>query len=176
MHGRCGRRGKRAHPRIVDVARAGHSPTLSLEGSYGIRSSANSSEDNNEVGSVGLALVIPVYAGGRIRAKVRQEQANLAAGQEKLRNLELQIRLDVETAILNLASSHERVRATEKSIEQAQESLRIERERYDFAKGSITDVLDAQSALLDSQMNYYRALADYNTALAQFRLAMGEEQ
>ena len=165
-----------AQAKRVDVARAGHSPTLSLEGSYGIRSSANSSEDNNEVGSVGLALVIPVYAGGRIRAKVRQEQANLAAGQEKLRNLELQIRLDVETAILNLASSHERVRATEKSIEQAQESLRIERERYDFAKGSITDVLDAQSALLDSQMNYYRALADYNTALAQFRLAMGEEQ
>jgi len=25
-------------------------------------------------------------------------------------------------------------------------------------------------------MNYYRALADYNTALAQFRLAVGETQ
>jgi len=43
---------------------------------------------------------------------------------------------------------------------QAEESPRIEREKYDLGKGSITDVLDAQSALLDSQTNYYRALAD----------------
>ena len=60
--------------------------------------------------------------------------------------------------------------------EQAEESLRIEREKYDLGKKSITNVLDAQSALLDSQTNYYRALADYNTALAQFRLAVGERR
>lgn len=165
-----------AQAKRVDVARAGHSPTLVLEGAYGIRSDATSRNANNEVGSVAIGINIPIYAGGRISAKVRQERATLAAAQEKLRNLELQIRLDVETAILNMASSHERVKATEKSIEQAEESLRIEREKYDFAKGSITDVLDAQSALLNSQMNYYRVLADYNTALAQFRLAIGEEQ
>jgi len=45
--------------------------------------------------------------------------------------------------------------------------------KYDQGKGSITDVLDAQSAMLDSQTNYYRALADYNTALAQMDLATG---
>ena len=33
-----------------------------------------------------------------------------------------------------------------------------------------------QAALLNSQTNYYRALADYNTALAQFRLAAGQGQ
>jgi outer membrane protein TolC len=79
----------------------------------------------------------------------------------------------VETALLNVNSSRERVLATEKAIEQAQESLRIEREKYDLGKGAIVDVLDAQSALLDSQTNYYRALADYDTAWAQLRLAVG---
>jgi len=59
---------------------------------------------------------------------------------------------------------------------QAEESLQIEREKYDLGKKSITNVLDARSALVDSQTNYYRALADYNTALAQFRLAVGERQ
>jgi len=37
-------------------------------------------------------------------------------------------------------------------------------------------VLDAQSALLQSQTNYYRALADHHTALVQLRLAMGEKK
>jgi outer membrane protein TolC len=87
--------------------------------------------------------------------------------------LELQVRLDVETAILNIGSSAQRVEATGKAIDQAEESLRIEREKYDLGRGSITDVLDAQSALLDSQTNYYRALADYSTASAQLKLAVG---
>lgn len=62
----------------------------------------------------------------------------------------------------------------QKSIEQAQESLRIEREKYELGKGSITDVLDAQAALLEAQMVYYHALVDYSSAVAQWRLAIGE--
>lgn len=172
----------RAQANRVDAARAGHWPTVALKGSYGGRwggdatDDPSGSKDYEDVGQLGIGVSIPLFAGGRISANVRQERAKLAAARETLRDLELRINLDVETAILNLASSLERVEATEKSIEQAEESLRIEREKYDFAKGSITDVLDAQSALLDSQMNYYRSLADYNTASAQYRLAVGEER
>ena len=107
---------------------------------------------------------------------MRQQRAELAAAQERLRKLELQIRLEVEMAVLNVTSSQERVFATEKAIEQAKESLRIERQKYDLGKGSISDVLDAQSALLDSQTNYYRALAAHNTSVAQWCLATGEER
>jgi len=106
---------------------------------------------------------------------VRQEQARLSAARHRLRELKLQVRLDVETAISNVQSAHERILATETAVTSADESLRIEREKYNIGKGSITDVLDAQSALLDSQTNYYRAMADYNTALAQVRLAVGEQ-
>jgi outer membrane protein TolC len=38
------------------------------------------------------------------------------------------------------------------------------------------DVLDAQSALLDSETNYYGALADVQVARAQIDLAIGEEK
>jgi outer membrane protein len=168
-----------AQAKRVDAARAGHWPTLSLQGSCGGRWAAGRVETSGDssfdaVGSVGVLLDIPIFEGGRVSAAIRRERATLAADLEIMRKLELQIRLDVETAHLNVSSSLQRVKATEKSIEQAKESLRIERDKYDFGKGAITDVLDAQSALLDSQMNYYRALADYNTALAQFRLAVGE--
>jgi outer membrane protein len=82
----------------------------------------------------------------------------------------------VQSALLNTGSAAQRVEATQKAIEQARESLRIEREKYDLGKGTTTDVLDAQSALLDSQTNYYRALSDYDVALAQLRLATGAQQ
>jgi outer membrane protein TolC len=168
-----------AQAKTVDAAHAAHWPTILLQGAYGGRwaadptdrpSGGNSSDD---VGRVGIALDLPIFEGGRIEARVRQERARLSAEQERLRRLELQVRLDVETAILNIGSAAQRVEATGKAIDQAEESLRIEREKYDLGRGSITDVLDAQSALLDSQTNYYRALADYSTASAQLKLAMG---
>ncbi len=168
--------------RRVDVARAGHWATLSAVGSYGGRWAAGDlnrqpgASASEDVGSVGLSLSLPLFEGGRISANIRRERARLASAQEGLRDLELKIRLDVQTAILNLTSSLERVRATEKAIEQGRESLRIEREKYDLGKGSITDVLDAQSALLDAETNHAQALAEYNISVAQYRLAVGEEQ
>lgn len=166
----------------VDAARAGHWPTLSAVGSYGGRWAAGDvtrqpgASASEDVGSVGLSLSLPLFEGGRISANVRRERARLASAQEGLRDLELKIRLDVQTAVLNLTSTLERVHATEKAIEQGRESLRIEREKYDLGKGSITDVLDAQSALLDAETNHAQALAEYNISVAQYRLAVGERQ
>jgi outer membrane protein len=160
-----------AQGRRVDVARAGHLPTLSVIGNYGLRSDLSSDEEN--VGSVGLGVTFPLFEGGRVMAKVEEERSTLAAAQERLRKLQLQIRQDVETAVLEVRSSSERVKALAKSIEQARESLRIERQKYDLGLGSMTDVLDAQSALLQAETNYYRAMADFRTALARLDFATG---
>jgi len=166
----------------LDAARAGHWPIVSIEGTYGLRSAArptshpSGTDETEDVGYAGVVMELPVFEGGAIDARVRREKTKLMALKQRLRGLELQIHLDVETAILNISSSKQRVLATQTSIEQAKESLRIEREKYALGKGSITNVLDAQAALLDSQTTYYHALAGYNTAVAQWELAIGEEK
>ncbi|MFW6114948.1 MAG: TolC family protein [Thermodesulfobacteriota bacterium] len=164
----------------VDAARAGHWPTVSLQGAYGSRGTGGSTtgagDESDDVGRVGVTVEIPLFEGGNVNARILEQRADLAAAQERLRKIELQIRMDIETAMLNVDSSRERIEAGRKAIEQAQESLRIEQQKYELGKGTILDVLDAQSALLNSQTNYYRALADHHTALAQLRLAMGEKK
>jgi len=164
-----------AQQKQVQIARGRRLPQVALLASYG-DNWATDSRRHNEVGEIGMLLDVPLFEGGRIQAGIRRELSRLGAQQEALRRLELQIELQVQTAVSNIESTRARVRATEKAIEQARESLRIEIEKYDLAKGVIVDVLDAQSALLDSQKNYYRALADYSTALAEFSLAVGEGQ
>lgn len=158
----------------VDVARAGHLPTLSVAGNYGLRS--NLSSDEGDVGNIGLGVTFPLFEGGRVMAKVEEERATLAAAQERLRKLELQIRQDVETAVLDVRSASERVKALAKAIDQGRESLRIERQKYELGMGSMTDVLDAQSALLQAETNYYRAMADFRTALARLDFATGKHR
>jgi outer membrane protein len=160
-----------AQGRRVDIARAGHLPTVSVQGNYGVR--ADSLNHDEDVGSVGMGVTIPLFEGGRVVAKVSEERSVLGAAQERLRKLRLQILQEVETAVLEILSSGERAKALDKAIEQAGESLRIERQKYDLGVGSMTDILDAQSALLLSETNYYRALADLRTAIARLSLAVG---
>jgi outer membrane protein TolC len=185
----------------LNSARAALWPRLSLEGSYGMRAAAGINDNgvaftnqlnratqkplrgpwpypdsNLPVGSIGVVMDYPIFDGGRISSQIRDQVTRLASAQQSLRKLELQIRLDVETALLNVSSAQQRVRATRKAIEQSKESFRIEQEKYDLGKGTITDVLDAQSAMLDAETNYYRALAEYNIALAQLGLATGEKR
>jgi len=174
--------------RRVDVARAGHYPNVNLVGAYGYRGSGvmGIRDDRGNIqhptdrgpfydddGQIGVTVTLPLFEGGRISAKVREEFSALAAAQERLRKLNLQVRQEVETAILDVDSSSERVKATEKAIEQARESLRIETLKYNLGAGTVTDVLDAQTALLVTETNYYRALADFHTALARLKLAVG---
>ncbi len=172
--------------RKVDVARAGHYPNVNLVGAYGYRGTGMMGVDDtrgpmaqnrgpfyDDDGSIGMVLTLPLFEGGRISAKVSEEISALAAAQERLRKLNLQIRQEVETAVLDVSSSTERVKALEKAIEQARESLRIETLKYNLGAGTVTDVLDAQAAQLVTETNYYRALADFRTALARLKLAMG---
>ena len=163
----------------VKAAKAGYWPTVSLVGAYGVRN-APSSEDmgkntksTEDIGSIGGVVTVPLFDAGLINAKVREETANLAASRERLKKLELQIRQETETAALGVQSNAARIKATEKAIEQAKESFRIESLKYDLARGSITDVLDAQSAQLQAETAYYRALIDYHTSMARLRLATG---
>jgi len=169
-----------AQREAVAAASAGHLPTVTVQGSYGRRLAVDSSDrrsgldSTTDMGWGGVVFNVPVFAGGQVSARVREERARLAAAEERLRKLALQIELELETASLNIQSARERLEALAKTSEQAQESLRIEREKYELGKGSITDVLDAQTALLDTETAMSRALADYHTARAQLALAKGE--
>lgn len=168
-----------AQYKILDATKAGQWPIVSLEAAYGNRWAAGrtvgGSSTSEDVGRVGVVVSLPLFEGGQIKARIRRERSRLSAETEFVRKLQLQIQLEVESAVSNIGSTKARVGSIEKAVEQGKESLRIEREKYDLGKGAIVDVLDAQAALLEAQTSYYRAMADYNVAIAQWRLAVGEE-
>jgi outer membrane protein TolC len=60
-----------------------------------------------------------------------------------------------------------------KSIEQAEENLRMTEERYKYQVATQTEVLDAVTLLAQARLNYYNALSDFNVAKATLERAMG---
>jgi outer membrane protein TolC len=105
---------------------------------------------------------------------VSEERAKLAAARERLQPTGTPNPARSGDRASDFGSATERVQTLRKSVEQDEESLRIERQKYELGKGAIVDVLDAQAALLEAETNYYRALAEVRVARAQIDLAVGE--
>lgn len=163
----------------VEAARADCRPDVTIEAAYGARWAAGSTEhpagtdDLTDLGRIGVVVTVPIFEGGRLSGRIRREQARLRAADERIRSLERQVRLEIETALADLSSARVRIETAAKSVDRARESLRIETERYGLGKGAIVDVLDAQSALLDAETTWHRALTDASVAQSRLDLAMG---
>jgi outer membrane protein len=69
--------------------------------------------------------------------------------------------------------SEKNITVAEKAIEQAEENLRMNEERYKYQVATQTDVLDAVTLLAQARTNYYGALSDFNVAKAQLERSMG---
>lgn len=163
----------------VRAAKSAFLPMVSLESSYGLRwmsevsEAAAGSDDSQDIGQIGVVAEWPLFSGGATRAKVRTQEARHQVAQQRQRQLRLQIRTEVETALANVSSAVERVETTETAVAQAQESFRIIQEKYELGKGAMVDVLTAQAALVSAETSYARARADLAISDARRKLAVG---
>jgi len=101
--------------------------------------------------------------------KALLEQAILMKGQ-----LKQQIFHEVKTAYLNLTASFKRIQTIRDSVKQARENKRINTLRYKEQVATSTDVIDAQTLLLKTEVNLTVARIDYLKALAGLEKAIGQ--
>jgi outer membrane protein len=122
----------------------------------------------------GARLSIPVFDGGLISAEVNRERTELQKVLEEERSLKLAITREVRDAYLNITTAREKTEVAKKTIDSAKENVRIERLKYQTGAGTNTDYLDAQTDLLRTEADYFRAYFDEEVARAALKKAIGE--
>jgi outer membrane protein len=108
---------------------------------------------NNWLG--GIELQIDLFQGGAKRAALSRERAvaeKIAALKQAANDA---VRLEVRQAYYDQDSSRQQVEVARAAISQAQESLRINQDRYDSGLLTITDLLGAKEAARRSQADYW---------------------
>ena len=82
---------------------------------------------------------------------------------------------DTKTQLIDSVTlvAEKNIDTAEISIEQAEENLRMNEERYKYQVVTQTDVVNAVTLLAQARTNYYGALSDFNVAKAQLERAMG---
>jgi outer membrane protein len=83
------------------------------------------------------------------------------------------ITLEVKQAILDLATAVENIPSTQKAVEQGEENLRVNEERYKAQVSTILDLLTAQTLLVQARVNRINALYTHALAKATLDRAIG---
>lgn len=121
-----------------------------------------------------VGIRINIFDGLATTSRLRQALQSRAQSEERLRRTESQIKLEYETASNDARIAEERIRTAETAVKQGEENLRINKDRYQEHVGTATDVIDAQTLLTRTRTEYYRAVFDYQVALARIKKAKGE--
>jgi outer membrane protein len=126
----------------------------------------------NQIGA-SLNLSIPIYEGGSTRAGIHQAEALSKASRANVANIQDQIKLDTQTAFLDLQDSVAQFQATQQAVTSAKVSLDGTRKGYEIGSRSIIDVLTATTKYAAAQRNYYLALYTQLVARTQLKAAAG---
>ena len=156
----------------IEQAEAAWQPQVQFFTSYGHRGDWSGREDYDR-GQIGLQLTWDIWDAGRRRAQLAAAQANTEARAAELASLSESRRLDLKIAQDNLRSALERLDVAVLAAETAAESLRIEQSKYTQGKGTIIDVLDAETAALEAESLFIRAEADVKISRAEVDFARG---
>jgi outer membrane protein len=160
----------------IELARAGTRPSLALSAgpSYGNSTSGFGLGTGASSGwAVTLAATVTFFDGNLTAERIKEAEAR--AGQLKATEAQLRqgIELDVRRTLLTYASAAEELVTADKTIEQAQEGLRIANVRFAAGVSTNLEVVQAQAALSQAEANRIQALFNVNLARAQLERAVG---
>ena len=156
----------------IQAARSAYGPRLRAEGSYGWRDSDFLPQD--EDWAVGVTLEWPLFTGFARKHRLARVKAELSKEEAEAERLKLAVRQEVWNSFSRLTEVYQTLETTQTLVQDARESQRLSRERYEAGAGTITDLLDAQTALARAQATRVEAEWDYQLALAQFQRATGQ--
>jgi outer membrane protein TolC len=161
----------------VGVARSGYFPQLNATAGEEFLSSPLT--DNVRAARSGYIFgatgTWAIWDWGATFGQVKQAKAILEQSKVTLDDDVRQVELEVQQAFANILQGQELVKATEKSVEQAAEALRLATARLDAGAGTQLEVLDARTQLTTAQSNRLQALYTYNAAVAEFDRATATE-
>ncbi len=159
----------------LKIARAGYFPTLAVSGAYNFWADRLNFQKNtwSSFYSVNLVVNIPLFHGFQTSAQIGQAKAmirEIELNQKALRNA---VEFEVRQAVLKLEEAKESLISQGKNIEQAKESLRITQLNFSEGLATTLDVISAEAASSQAQVNYSQALFNYVMAKADLDRAMG---
>ena len=154
------------------LARRDHKPDFSVQGGYMLLPG----QTDGILARLSITWPDAPWSRGRIDARVREMAADVEAATARQKSVENVLRFAVQEAYVRVKAAEQRAALLKTTIlPQSQQTLEVSRVAYQNDRVEFLALLENERTLLNAQLEYYRALSDFDQALADLERAVGTE-
>lgn len=153
----------------IRAARSGYLPSLNLSASHGSGyTSANERDDfstqleNNRSERMSLSLSIPLFNRLNVKRGIESSKVQYANARLDLENVQQNVAIEVRQAYLDYQIAVQRLDVTEKSLQAADQALRVEEERYEVGASTLVELQQARSQYVNASSQRAQALFQFH--------------
>lgn len=162
----------------IKVAANALLPTVDLTGSLGLNGLGRDYQGamekiNSNYPDWGLGVKFSLPWGTGERAKYDQKKLEKTQAILSFKRLEQNIILDVRDRVRLAKTQYRQVDAAKISKDKETQNYEAQKERYAAGQVSTHDILDYQDKLSQAELDYFKALIDYNVALINLDKSLG---
>ena len=157
----------------ITIARGGYFPSLTNSNSFYTYSDNVNTLLQNKNYTVALTLNVPIFSGFSIDNKVQLTQVNAMNSKADLSDLERDIKRNIQKTYLDLQAAEKSLDVSKGNVAAAEESRRIQQEKYALGSSTLLDVLVANSDYLTAQTNLINAEYAYIVLSEQVKYQLG---
>jgi outer membrane protein len=125
--------------------------------------------------SAGLELKWDPFDWGGRRDEVKQKDVSVQQSQDKLKETQAQVMLDVDNSFRKLEESRSLLAVTQAARDAADEKLRETNNQFKHSAVLMRDLLQQEAAVANADHDYEQSLLAFWNAKAVFEKALGEE-
>ncbi len=124
---------------------------------------------------VGIALSWKLWDWGETSSKVTQAEQKLIQAETTEKLLRESIEMEIYKNYMELKHGSEKIKASKIAWEAAKENYRVAEAKYSQQVIPVSDLIDAQSSLLDAQIKYQVSLVDFELAKTALYKSVGRK-
>ena len=162
----------------IDLAKAGHYPTLDLVAQYSDQHGVGGSFTGIGLDivnkSVGLQLTVPVFQGLSVQSRVREALANRDKARKDMENVQRTVALQVRQNYLNVTNGIAQIKALKQALTSSRSQLDSTVLGQEVGVRMEIDVLNAQQQYFSARRDLARAYYDYLMSRLQLKAEVGD--
>lgn len=144
----------------IDIARAGHYPTLDFGANYSGKDEESTFANDAKIDapgvngySLGVQLNVPIYSGGAIQSSVRKAQNSFVLASQDLSLTHRSVVRTTRNAYNTVIAAISAIKAFEQSVLSANKALEATEAGFEVGTRTIVDVLDSTRNLYNAKRN-----------------------
>ena len=136
----------------IHVYRAQFYPNVNLTAFIGVQALGLDmlEEQGSDIGSVGPAITLPIFNGGKLRGQLRGAEAEYAAAVANYDSTLVQALQEVADAAVSQRALRPQIAQIDQAVDAAREAWRVQNNRYEGGLATYLEVLSAEDYLLSN--------------------------